>query len=92
MKYRLTIFKSIYDNKTHRQLSFDTWDAFEGLLYKLSDQPGYKPKKDERKDGSALISPAVFPTGTTRANANVSVWGGWAALRTEHRARRRGSF
>jgi hypothetical protein len=80
MKYRLTIFKSIYDNKTHRQLTFDTWDAFESLLYKLSNQPGYKPKKDERKDGSALISPAVFPTGTTRANANVSVWGGWAAL------------
>jgi hypothetical protein len=80
MQYSLTIFKSIFDNKTHRRMSFDTFDDFEKLLYNLSAQPGYKPKKGEFREGSPLISPAIFKEGETRKNANVLAWGGWAAL------------
>lgn len=80
MRYSLTIFKSIFDNKTHRSMTFKTVDAFEALLFKLSAQPGYKPKKGEYRVGSPLISPATFKEGETRKNANVVSWGGWAAL------------
>ena len=80
MTYSFTIFKSIFDNKTHRRMDFGSWEEFEKLLYKLSAQPGYKPKKDERRLGSPLISPAIFEANTTRKNDNVKAWGGWAAL------------
>tara|TARA_R110002153_G_scaffold89582_2_gene219200 strand:+ start:11016 stop:11948 length:933 start_codon:yes stop_codon:yes gene_type:complete len=76
----LTLFKSIFDNKTHRKMKFDSLESFEKLLYDLSKQPGYKPKKGEFKDGSPLISPATFQQETTRANRNVVSWNGWAAL------------
>ena len=76
----LTLFRSIFDNKTHRVMHFDTLDKFEKLLYDLSKQPGYKPKKGERKDGSPLITPSTFEANTTRANRNVVQWNGWAAL------------
>lgn len=72
--YQLTIFKSQFDNKTHRQMSFRTWDDFTALLYNLSKQPK-KGKKD-----AELISPAVYEAGTTRANKNVLHWGSWAAV------------
>lgn len=61
-------------------MQFDTLDKFEKLLYDLSKQPGYKPKKGERKDGSPLITPSSFEANTTRANRNVVQWNGWAAL------------
>jgi len=80
MKYSFTIFNNIFDNKTHRRMEFDSFDAFEDLLYSLSKQPGYKPKKGEWRKGSPLISPALFAEGETRKNANVTCWGGWAAL------------
>lgn len=85
MKYSLTAFESIFDNKTHRQIHHDNWESFEAMLYKMSQTPGYKLKKGERKapkglKASPLISPAVFPNGTTRANDNVIEWAGWAAL------------
>jgi hypothetical protein len=78
----LTIFTSIFDNKTHRKMRLESYDAFEELLYSLSKKPGYKPKKDERfhPAASPLISPAVFDKGDTRKNVNVKYWGGWAAL------------
>jgi hypothetical protein len=78
----LTIFKSIFDNKTHRKMEFSSFDEFEDLLYKLSRTPGYKPKKDEKfnSNASPLITPATFKAGTTRANANVECWSGWAAI------------
>lgn len=80
MNYSLTIFKSIFDNKTHRNMEFKSWGGFEDLLYSLSEQPGYKPKKHERRDGSPLITPASFAQNTTRKNDNVVSWGGWVAL------------
>jgi len=80
MNYSLTIFKNIFDNKTHRKMDFKSWGAFEDLLYSLSEKPGYKPKKDERKNGSPLITPACFAENTTRKNINVLSWAGWAAL------------
>lgn len=46
----------------------------EGLLYDLSEKP-----RASKKDAQ-LISPAVFEAGTTRANKNVTEWGGWAAV------------
>jgi hypothetical protein len=85
MKYSLTAFGSIFDNKTHRQIHHDDWQSFESMLYKMAQTPGYKLKKGERKapkglKASPLISPAVFPEGKTRANDNVIEWAGWAAL------------
>jgi hypothetical protein len=80
MKYSFTIFKSIFDNKTHRRMEFSNWDEFVSLLFKLSEQPGYKPKRGERKQGSPLISPAIFKNNGRRCNDNVDFWGGWIAL------------
>lgn len=82
METSLTIFKSIFDNKTDRQMTLGSYDAFEDMLYGLAKQPGYKPKKDERFNPAAspLISPAIFNKGDLRRNVNVKCWGGWAAL------------
>ena len=67
MQYSLTIFKSIYDNKTHKKMVFNDWSGVEKLLFDLYKQPGYKPKKDEKfKDGSPLISPAVYKENEKR--------------------------
>lgn len=78
--YGLTIFKSIKDNRTHKWMSFDSLEKFEELLYRLSKQPGYKPKKDENKLGSPLICPASFQPNSKRRNVNVIQWNRWAAL------------
>lgn len=72
--YSLTIFKNQYDNKTHRRMDFDSWSDFESLLYRLADEP----KKGKKQ--AQLISPAIYETGTTRANKNVKEWGSWAAV------------
>jgi len=74
MGFSLTLFKSIYDNKTHKRMDFATWDDFENLLYELSEV--------ERKDKKSanLISPAVYLENTTRSNKNVIEWAGWAAI------------
>ena len=76
MKYSLTIFKNTFDNKTHRVQEFDSWSAFEDLLYSLSQQKGEKGGNNS----SPLISPARYFTDTTRSNKNVDYWGGWACL------------
>ncbi len=78
--YELTLFKSIFDNKTDKSMSFDSFEKFEELLYDLSKQPGYKPKKGDFRQGSPLISPASYESNTTRKNANVIQWNRWAAL------------
>lgn len=80
MSYALTIYENIFDNKTHKSMSFDSLEKFEKLLYDLSTQPGYKPKKGEFKKGSPLISPAAYVRGETRKNVNVTEWSKWAAL------------
>ena len=85
MKYSLTAFESIFDNKTHRQIHHDNWESFEAMLYKMASVPGYKLKKGERKapkgvKASPLITPAVYESGKTRANDNVIEWAGWAAV------------
>jgi len=72
--YALTIFKSIYDNKTNKRMDFSNWEQFEKLLYDLS-KIELKNKKDAQ-----LISPAIYEPDTTRANKNVTSWAGWAAL------------
>ena len=38
MKYEFTIFKSQFDNKTHKTMDFGSWDRFVDLLYKLSEE------------------------------------------------------
>lgn len=79
----LTVFSSVYDNKTDVRVDFETFEQFEKSLYHLSTLPGYKAKKGENTKGktlSPLISPAVYKDGTTRANANVLKWACWAAL------------
>jgi hypothetical protein len=77
----LTVFKSIFDNKTDTRIDFDSFDKFEKSLYHLSTLPGYKAKRGEfTKKASPLISPAIYTQNTTRANTNVIEWAGWAAL------------
>jgi hypothetical protein len=80
MMYSLTIFKSLFDNKTDKRVDLKDWQAFESMLYKLSTMPGYKAKRGENKKSSPLISPAVYQPDTTRANRNVIEWAGWAAI------------
>lgn len=77
----LTVFKSIFDNKTDTRIDFDTFEKFEKSLYHLSTLKGYKAKKGEfTYKASPLISPAIYEPDTTRANANVIEWAKWAAL------------
>jgi hypothetical protein len=80
VKYSLTVFDSIFDNKTSKRLDFETWNDFEQLLYRLAKMPGYKAKKGEKKKSSSLISPAIYQPNSTRANSNVTAWASWAAL------------
>ena len=81
MDYSLTLFKNIYDNKTHKRMNFPTWDLFEGLLYGLSQKPGRKGiDYDRNGTSSPLISPATYTPDSTRANKNVINWSGWAAI------------
>jgi len=63
-------------------MDFDSWEKFEKLLYNLSKQSGFKPRKGEysNRTPSPLISPATYAEGTTRANKNVTEWSGWCAL------------
>jgi hypothetical protein len=70
----LTLFKSIYDNKTEKSMEFSNWQQFEALLYQLSTA------KLKDKKAAQLISPASYIKDTTRANKNVTGWGGWAAI------------
>ena len=70
----LTLFKSIFDNKTHKRMDFKSFAEFEHLLFELSKLPR-KDKKDAQ-----LISPATYIENTTRANNNVVDWGGWCAV------------
>ena len=74
MKKSLTLFKSQFDNKTHKRIDFASFDELEMLLCKLS-----KETKKGKKDAE-LISPAIYKTDTTRANANVLAWAGWCAI------------
>lgn len=74
MEYSLTLFKTIFDNKTDKRMDFSSWEQFENLLYGLSAIER-KGKKDAQ-----LISPAVYKTGTTRSNKAVLSWAGWAAI------------
>ena len=60
MKYSLTIFKNTFDNKTHRSMEVDSWDAFEGLLYGMSRKEGEK----------GATCPSHYIKDTTRSNAS----------------------
>lgn len=71
---KFTVFKSLFDNKTHRRGEMQSFDAFEEMLYDLSTKP-LGSKKDAQ-----LISPAVYKPDTTRANVNVTEWVGWCAV------------
>ena len=71
----LTIFDSIYDNKTDKRMDYNSFDEFETILYKLSESTKYPTKKD-----APLLSPAIYQTGTTRANDNVVGWAGFGIL------------
>lgn len=72
--YALTIFKNLFDNKTDKRMTFDSWDKLEGLLYQLAERP-IADKRD-----AELINPAVFEEGSTRSNKTVIEWAGWAAV------------
>ena len=73
MTYSLTIFKNLFDNKTHKRMDFDHFRDMESLLYKLSAE------SRESKSTSPLISPATYNEGKKRKNDSVLSWS-WAAL------------
>jgi len=75
MAISLTIFDSIYDNKTHKRMDYDSFEDFETVLLKLSQQNKYKKKTD-----APLISPAIYTENSTRANDNVTGWGGFGIV------------
>jgi hypothetical protein len=70
----LTLFKNIYDNKTDRDISFQSFDVFEKVLYDLS-----KVTRKSKKDAE-LMSPATYLPNTTRSNKSVVDWSGWCAV------------
>ena len=74
MAISLTLFKSAFDNTTHKRMDFQSFSMLEDLLYVLSKRP-LKGKRD-----AELISPAVYTSNTTRANKNVLTWAGWCAV------------
>ena len=74
MDYSLTLFKSIFDNKTQKRMDFTSYTQFEHLLFDLAQQ------KREDKKSAPLISPATYVEDTTRANDNVLGWAGWCAV------------
>ena len=82
MNYSLTVFDSIFDNKTDKKVTVASWEDFEKLMFQLSKLPGYKAKKGEKKKSSSLISPAIYTEGATRANANVTGNANLATVRT----------
>ena len=69
-----TVFKSLFDNKTHRRGQMADFNAFEEMLYDLSSKPL------ESKKQAQLISPAVYKPDTTRKNDHVTEWAGWCAV------------
>ena len=71
----LTIFNSIYDNKTHKRMDYNSFDELESVLYKLAKSKQYKTKTD-----APLISPATYKPNTTRANDNVLSWAGFGIV------------
>jgi len=70
----LTLFKSVFDNKTDKRVDVANFNAFERILYQLSER-----ELSSKKDAD-LISPAIYNAGTTRANKNVVEWGAWCAV------------
>jgi hypothetical protein len=74
MALSLTLFKSIFDNKTDKVMNFSDFPEFEKFLYKLSNIPRVG------KRNAPLISPASFKKDTTRKNDSVISWCGWAAV------------
>lgn len=73
MRLSATIFNNIYDNKTNKVMHFEDWLAFVDFLKELSLLTNTKAK-------AQLISPATYKAETTRSNASVESWAGWAAL------------
>ena len=69
-----TLFQSIFDNKTDKGIELPDFQHFEEVLYKLA-----KKKRKGKKDAE-LMSPAIYIKNTTRANDNVTSWGGWCAV------------
>ena len=74
MALSLTLFNSIYDNKTDKRVDVHDFNAFERVLYQLAE----KPRKG--KQDAELMSPAVYKPNTTRANDNVVEWSMWCAV------------
>ena len=70
----LTLFKNIFDNKTNKRIDAPDFDAFERVLYDLSEKP-FGSKED-----AMLMSPAIYEKNTTRKNDNVVEWAGWCAV------------
>ena len=70
----LTLFNSIFDNKTDKRIDLSDFDAFERVLYELS-----KKTRQSKKDAE-LMSPATYKANTTRANDNVIEWAGWCCV------------
>jgi len=75
MENSLTIFDSIYDNKTTKRMDYTSFEEFERILYRLAESSKYATKSE-----APLISPATYLPNTTRANDNVVAWGGFGIV------------
>lgn len=73
---KLTMFKNQFDNKTHNQVVFKSWESYVHWLEKCSKLKGEKGGNNS----SPLISPAVFESNTTRSNKSTKYWGGWCCV------------
>lgn len=72
-----SLFTHSLDNAP--QMVSTNWSGFLEFLGECSKQP--RPATKQHKLFSTpAISPAVYEPGASRANANVSAWGGWVAI------------
>ena len=63
-------------------MDIETFDMFEIVMRGLQTKVKRKPQKGERpnEETAELISPAIYASNSTRANANVLGWAKWVAL------------
>ena len=57
----LTIFDSIYDNKTVKRVDYDSFDDFEKVLYRLANSDKYKKKADAQVSEFLGLSVLAVP-------------------------------
>ena len=55
MGISLTIFDSIYDNKTEKRMDYESFEQFESVLYRLAEGNKYEKKSDEERTSQIWV-------------------------------------